>query len=41
MTDIDDFDNQISNDLDQFDKDINSFAKKDYDTKQLLIKKLN
>jgi archaellum component FlaC len=33
MTDIDDFDNQISNDLDQFDKDINSFAKKDYDTK--------
>jgi hypothetical protein len=33
MTDIDDFDNQISNDLDQFEKDINTLAKKEYDTK--------
>jgi hypothetical protein len=33
MTDIDDFDNQISNDLDQFEKDINSLSKKEYDTK--------
>ena len=41
MTDIDDFDNQISNDLDQFEKDINGLSKKEYDTKQLIIKKLN